>query len=618
MQASGRWFGSVCLLGALAVAAGCTRSPESANRGNTPSAAAQKDTYPAPRWPAYFKPAKTVEDLMPAARQLVRNRSGLQGNGMGILKEGESVLIVVSNDDADRMVLEAIDRALKERKIIPHIKFRNELLGKTKEQVAREQGDEEGGKRIVDAGIYQASAWVDGQFPNPAEPKAWLKQRRPDLYKELFPGDKSPVGAGPGMSEGPGAGAGTEGGAARGGAGRGAAAPQQGERYRNRNAIGEAIKKYLTEHPEIRGVFWGGGGSTGLRRQLYPMSDKFLGLFIQDNIYNLQSPMSSYPGDVWQLAEEQLLEPLVYVDRMEAKDPEGLDVYADITEEMAQRWAQGAYQRGHLYMFPNQATGRFGYSFVDYPAFQPKYLPREPIARINGTIAGTQGHGGFFPRWEVVFKDGFISEVRGGGAQGEALREFLKYPGLNERTYPFHNQPGYWYLYEIAFGSHPKGFRNPIAILDNGNTSPERVRSGVIHWGLGIRVWHDPSGPTESKVWADFTEKNNVPKDHGWHTHTYFTTYRVRLRNANKWVNLLEKGHMTSLDHPEVRALASRYGDPDYLLTEDWIPEVPGINVPGDYLKDYAPNPGAYALKVLEKAQNGTYEHYFPKTVATK
>ena len=89
---------------------------------------------------------------------------------------------------------------------------------------------------------------------------------------------------------------------------------------------------------------------------------------------------------------------------------------------MAERWAQGAYQRGHLYMFPNQATGRFGYSFVDYPAFQPKWLPREPIAQVNGTIAGTNGHGGFFPRWEVIFKDGFIADVKGGGAQGEALK----------------------------------------------------------------------------------------------------------------------------------------------------------------------------------------------------
>jgi hypothetical protein len=94
-------------------------------------------------------------------------------------------------------------------------------------------------------------------------------------------------------------------------------------------------------------------------------------------VYNLQSQMSTYPGDVWQLAEEQLLEPLVYVDRMEAKDPEGL-VWADITDEMAQRWAAGAYQRGHLYMFPNQATGRFGSTTSQAPAEGLRSVQRRP------------------------------------------------------------------------------------------------------------------------------------------------------------------------------------------------------------------------------------------------
>jgi hypothetical protein len=289
-----------------------------------------------------------------------------------------------------------------------------------------------------------------------------------------------------------------------------------------------------------------------------------------------------------------------------------MNLWSDLTEDMAERWAQGSYQRGHLYMFPNQATGRFGYSFVDYPAFNKRWLAREPIARINGVLAGTQGHGGFFPRWEVHFKDGFIADVKGGGAQGAALKHYLQYPGLNELTYPYHKTPGYWYLYEIAFGSHPKGFRHPGPLRSSGSTSPERARSAVIHWGLGIRLWHDPDAPTESKSWADFTEKHNVPRDHGWHTHTYFTTYKVRLRNADKWVNLLDKGRMVSLDNPEVRALASRYGDPDYLLAEDWIPEVPGINTPGDYMRDYAPNPGKHALGVMDKAMKGTYEHYFP------
>ena len=106
----------VVLLGMLSAAA-CGRSePAAGGAGSdTSKEAATKETYPEPRWPAYFKPAKTADDLMPAARNLARNRSGLQGNGMGILKEGESVLIVVNNDDADPMVLEAVGRALNAR-----------------------------------------------------------------------------------------------------------------------------------------------------------------------------------------------------------------------------------------------------------------------------------------------------------------------------------------------------------------------------------------------------------------------------------------------------------------------------------------------------------------------
>jgi hypothetical protein len=263
-------------------------------------------------------------------------------------------------------------------------------------------------------------------------------------------------------------------------------------------------------------------------------------------------------------------------------------------------------------MFPNQATGRFGYSVVDYPGFQQEWLAREPIAVIHGTIAGTSS-GGFFPRWEVIFKDGYIADVKGGGPQGDALREFLKYPGLNDLIYPYHKKPGYWYLYEIAFGTHPKAFRHPQEMMEQGALGQERMRSGVIHWGLGIRLWHDPDAPTESKAWAEFTKKHNVPRDHNWHTFTFFTTYRVKLRNADKWVTLLDKGRMTTLDNPEVRALASRYGDPTAILAEDWIPELPGINAPGDYMRDYAPAPYTYAKSVIEKVMNGTYEHFFPK-----
>src|SRR6266516_770248 len=116
------------------VIAACNRADKAgtpANAGARAGAAGEK--YPDPRWPSYFKPPKSVDDLMDAARSFVRNQSGLQGKGMGILQPGESVLVVAANE-ADPMVLDAIKRALVERKITPHMKFVYDMSGESKEQ----------------------------------------------------------------------------------------------------------------------------------------------------------------------------------------------------------------------------------------------------------------------------------------------------------------------------------------------------------------------------------------------------------------------------------------------------------------------------------------------------
>src|SRR5436190_11703227 len=136
------------VFGVLAGAAGCQKKP-AAEAQQQPAAAAGKDAsnpggYPAPRWPSYFKTPNSIEDLMPAARSLVRNTSGFQGKGMGILKEGEAVLIVPT-PSTDPMVLEAIKRALAERKITVHVKFTNEFMGRTQEQTKATQNSERQG-----------------------------------------------------------------------------------------------------------------------------------------------------------------------------------------------------------------------------------------------------------------------------------------------------------------------------------------------------------------------------------------------------------------------------------------------------------------------------------------
>jgi hypothetical protein len=304
------------------------------------------------------------------------------------------------------------------------------------------------------------------------------------------------------------------------------------------------------------------------------------------------------------------------VDKVAFSDPEGTNAGFDVTEEQAAKWANGAYIRGHIFLHPDQTGGRYPYSLIDFPAEQSKWSPIEPRVNLNGTIAGTIGHGGFYPRMETIYKDATLVDVKGGGLDGDILREFLfHYPNINTLTYPFMKIPGYFHLFEIASGTNPKYFRDP----DNFVTPPlpwangheEIIRSGIFHLAIGAEMVAEPGSHGPPTTFWKFADNNNLPRGHSWHIHNYFPTYKVHVRNSDRWITVVDKGHQTTLDAQEVRALASRYGDPDKLLAEEWVPEIPGINAPGKY-EDYAKDPYAYAKSVIDKVRAGTYEHFFP------
>lgn len=75
------------------------------------------------------------------------------------------------------------------------------------------------------------------------------------------------------------------------------------------------------------------------------------------------------------------------------------------------------------------------------------------------------------------------------------------------------------------------------------------------------------------------------------HVHAYFATYEIKDRQTGEWFKVIDRGRLTVLDDPVVRRVASLIANPNDLLAYDWVPAVPGINWPGDYLRDYAPDP---------------------------
>lgn len=228
---------------------------------------------------------------------------------------------------------------------------------------------------------------------------------------------------------------------------------------------------------------------------------------------------------------------------------------------------------------------------------------------MNAVIAGTNNHRATHSRMEIQVRNGKITSVAGGGYYGEVMRHILNYPGVNDLTYPFLKEPGYWWLYEAGTGTNPKYFKHPDELLVGRNSS-ERNVGGTIHWSFGVRMQHGPEevGKESPKVLA-FAEKHNLPTDHCCHNHALMTTYQVRIRDLNQWITLIEHGRLTALDDLYVRALASRYGNPDEILKQDYVPPLPGINVPGTY-DDYAKNPGGYWVKWSKSVKDGSYAYF--------
>jgi hypothetical protein len=107
-----------------------------------------------------------------------------------------------------------------------------------------------------------------------------------------------------------------------------------------------------------------------------------------------------------------------------------------------------------------------------------------------------------------------------------------------------------------------------------------------------------------------FRKANQSPGGHSFHVHNGLSTHQAHIRGTDRWVSIVEKGRITALDNPETRAVAAKYGDPDEILRDTFRYDLPGINAPGDYQKDYAQDPWAFMLKYWNAIEKGTYRYF--------
>jgi hypothetical protein len=538
---------------------------------------------PPPAFPSYLKKPESVEALMPQARAAVRQTGGR--TPLGLVLPGKHVLLVVGeirDTVPDMMVQEAIKRAFEERGVKCTILTTWDTLGLSQQEYMEFRE----GIRTYQIGDGQRELesffTTTGFMPNAQKGRDWFASKDPELARMTWPERKF-----------------------------------TSERFAKLakelfEATPNALVAWLDKHPEIDWIVWRSGNRPNSRRMLRHHGEKFLGNYTYLNLYDLMSQVPAFPSDVWRLVETKTMEPLAFVDRAEVTDPEGTAFGYDVDEEMAKRWAAGVYNQGHLYMYPAQATGRFPYSMVEYPAMGGNYIP--PVQpETTGVIASTTSHAATHPRMEVIIEKGRVKEVKGGGLFGEGIRVLLNYPGTNDAQWPLQKKPGYWWLYEAGLGTNPKYFKHPREVVE-GNNSSERNVAGVVHWAFGSEV---SMGPDKIGTWAaeseTFTSQREfpLPKGHSLHQHNLLPTMQVRIRELDQWVTLIEHGGLTALQDTQVRALASRYGNPNDILRRDYVSAMPGINMPGSY-DQYARNPGAYWTKWADSVEAGTYEYFKP------
>ena len=359
------------------------------------------------------------------------------------------------------------------------------------------------------------------------------------------------------------------------------------------------IPRYLDAHPEIQFYFAGEGGGAGWilpydKEISAKHGDKFVGNYIFYRVGDLTSKAAEYPTDVWNLVEEKILRPRTFVSEVTFQDPEGTNLHWLLTPEESLWWTR----RGNVGGGGDEASNHISI----YPS------PLHSTLQEGAVMVAHANHTGVFPTMKAYLdRYGQIERIEGGGKLGEMFKILLNHPLFKEAKFPKAPEPGYWFMRQDGYATNPKFVRYLPSLIEGGYYLPnvnERNRAGVQHLAFSYGG-DDP----EDEAYA---EERGIPVGgaHTAHMHVYFPTVKWKLRDTGEWITIGEKGYVKAFDDPEVRALASRYGDPELIFRYEWIPSIPGINVAGDYAKDFAPDPWGWMMAEWKKVQDGTYQYF--------
>jgi hypothetical protein len=353
------------------------------------------------------------------------------------------------------------------------------------------------------------------------------------------------------------------------------------------------LEEAYGDRPEVKHLFVGEGGGG---RRLLQHGEKFLGNWVYTTKSDLLSKDSQYPSDVWALVDEEIVRPMAHVEEGRIDDPEGTHLHWVMDVRQSREWDSmqglGNHSPGHLNLYPPPLLATWD----------------------KGVIRAHGNHTAFYPTMTVHLSEhGKVTSVEGGGKNGDIFRYLLELPAFRDAQFPSAPENGYWYLSTDGMGTNPKTVRN-YDKLSEGHTEKanlmERRRAGIQHFSFASPIGaQDMGGGGGTPADIAYAKERGLPLSHSAHMHVYFPTIQWKLRDTGEWLTQVDKGWVTKFDNPEVRALAARYGDPDVILSYDWIPAIPGVNVDGDY-EEFASDPWAYINATWKRIKSGAYEYY--------
>lgn len=352
-------------------------------------------------------------------------------------------------------------------------------------------------------------------------------------------------------------------------------------------AVARKVKEYLDDRPGYTSVIAGEAGRNHWHRAA---SEKFRNNWLYVTYEDFISRANAFPDELWRTVDLKVIAALRDAAKVHITSPEGTDIGWDVTEHQAELWPKGAYISGHILGSTIQGI-RFGHPVETFLEEAKTLFPT-----LSGVVAGTSNHTGYYPHIEVHVEKGMITEIIGGGKYGELWREVKE--RYKDAEYPGFPYKGWAYFNDASIGTNPKSYRQVSTLwsyTDSWTNLPERAQAGVIHFGFGAEHW--------DQTFLSYARQNKLPTMHFPHVHNIFATYEILRRSTGEWYKLIDKGRLTPLDDEDTVRLANCLGGPE-LLEYDWIPALPGINYPGDYKADYAPD----AVKWIRKDQEGAFD----------